>query len=132
MQTVTMSFSRVLWNKFLSAANCDACHDLITSPEMMQVGDWLVENTQGTDYGPDGVNRIQMPVQLASYLLGACALFAVNKYTAALAPWASIGYSLNQELYETIAKQTFLMLSEKDYSEKGFQYYGPKQSYSDN
>ena len=116
-QTTTVSFQHNLWNQYLDAVqhNADACRFIFESPEMLEVGTWLAENTQHTDYNRDGINRIEMPTDLASYLLASCVLFALNEKTWRFAPWASIGVSLNKTLYETVHLEIFKELSEKDY-----------------
>ena len=132
-ETITISFHRTMWNQFLDACTFNAaCRQVIETPEMEAVGIWLAENTAGTNYGADGVNRITMPLQLASYLLSTCSLFSLNKDTQNLAPWVTIGNSLHAALFSYCHTETINALTEKDYSDKGFPFYGEKKNYSDN
>ena len=132
-KTITISFHRTMWNQFLDACTFHAaCRQVIETPEMEKVGIWLAENTSDTNYGPDGVNRITMPILLASYILSSCSLFSLNKDTANLAPWMTIGNSLHPALFSYCHTETINALTEKDYSDKGFPFYGQKQDYRNN
>ena len=132
-ETITISFHRTLWNQFLDACTFNAvCREIIQTPEMESVGIWLAENTANTNYDAAGVNRVEMPILLASYILSSCSLFSLNKDTANLAQWVTIGNSLHAGLFSYCHTETLKALAEKDYSDKGFPYYGEKQNYSDN